>query len=111
MIRKLLLVGVLLAFAGTAHAQLVDPHGWSGVPGEVPPGLPQALGAQPTYHGNLSANPFDPNSTSNPYGRYGSPLSPDSINNPYGRYGSPYSPDSPNNPYGHGLPLGGEDNR
>ena len=63
-----------------------------------------------TYHGNLSAvNPFDPNSTSNPYGRYGSPLSPDSMNSPYGRYGSPYSPDSPNNPYlGHGLPLGGE---
>jgi hypothetical protein len=113
MIRKLLLVGMLLAFAGTAHAQgaFGDPNAWSGVPGEVPPALQERLQPGSTYHGNLSANPFDPNSTSNPYGRYGSPLSPDSINNPYGRYGSPYSPDSPNNPYGHGLPLGGENDR
>lgn len=111
MIRKLLLIGMLLAFAGAAHAQqLSDPHAWSGVPGEVPPVL-EPLGAQPSYYGNLSANHYDPNSTSNPYGRYGRPYSPDSINNPYGRYGSPYSPDSPNNPYGRGLPLGREDNR
>jgi len=51
------------------------------------------------YLGRLSANPYAPDSTSNPYGRYGSPYSPDSINNPYGRYGSPYSPYSANNPY------------
>jgi hypothetical protein len=38
----------------------------------------------------LSANPYDPNSTSNPYGRYGSPYSADSINNPYGA-GNPYA--------------------
>ena len=36
------------------------------------------------YRGRLSNNPYDPDSTSNPYGRYGSPYSPDSINNPYG---------------------------
>jgi len=41
------------------------------------------------YHGNLSTNPYDPNSTSNPYGRYGSPYSPDSLNNPCGA-GNPY---------------------
>jgi len=51
------------------------------------------------YLGNVNSNPYDPNSISNPYGRYGSPYSPDSINNPYGQYGSPYSPNSVNNPY------------
>ncbi|SOD42715.1 hypothetical protein [Nitrosovibrio sp. Nv4] len=45
------------------------------------------------YLGNLSSNPYDPDSTSNPYGRYGSEYSQDSINNPYGQYGSPYSQD------------------
>jgi hypothetical protein len=58
-----------------------------------------ATAAQAQYLGNLSANRYDPNSTSNPYGRYGNPYSPDSINNPYGRYGSPYSNESVNNPY------------
>ncbi|GAB1718883.1 MAG: hypothetical protein NTAFB09_06140 [Nitrosospira sp.] len=57
------------------------------------------------YLGNLSSNPHDPDSTSNPYGRYGSKYSPDSINNPYGRYGSKYSPDSPNNPYAANPPA------
>ncbi len=57
------------------------------------------------YLGNLSANPYDQNSTSNPYGQYGSPYSNDSINNPYGKYGSPYSNDSSNNPYATGSPI------
>ena len=35
------------------------------------------------YLSNLSTNKYDPNSTSNPYGQYGSQYSPDSINNPY----------------------------
>jgi len=47
--------------------------------------------------GNLSANPYAPNSTSNPYGA-GNPYDPNSIKNPYGRYGSPYSPNSVINP-------------
>lgn len=51
-----------------------------------------------TYFGELSANQFDPNSTSNPYGKYGQ-FSPTSINNPNGQYGSPYSTESVNNPY------------
>lgn len=54
------------------------------------------------YLGNLSNNQWDRNSTSNPWGRYGSQYSPDSINNPYGRYGSRYSSDSPNNPQARG---------
>jgi hypothetical protein len=61
---------------------------------------------QGNYRGKLSANPYDPDSTSNPYGRYGSPFSPDSINNPYGA-GSPYSPSSPTNLYGRGLRIEG----
>lgn len=54
------------------------------------------------YRGNANSNRFDPNSTSNPYGRYGSQYSPDSINNPYGA-GSRYNQDSPTNPFGQGL--------
>ena len=51
-------------------------------------------------------NPYDPDSTSNPYGRYGSPFSPDWIHNPFGA-GNPYSPSSPTNPYGRGLRIEG----
>lgn len=51
------------------------------------------------YLGNLNNNTLDPNSVSNPMGRYGSTLSPDSINNRMGRYGSPLSPSSVNNPF------------
>jgi hypothetical protein len=58
-----------------------------------------------TYLGKLSANPYDPDSISNPYGRYGSPYSSTSINNPYSTYGSPYSPKSPNNPYATDAPV------
>jgi hypothetical protein len=57
------------------------------------------------YLGNLSTNQYDPNSVSNPYGRYGSEYSADSINNPYGQYGSRYSNDSPNNPYATNPPA------
>ena len=57
------------------------------------------------YLGNLSNNPYDPDSVSNPYGRYGSQYSPDSINNKFGTYGSPYSNSSPNNPYATQAPI------
>jgi hypothetical protein len=42
----------------------------------------------------LSANPYDPDSTGNQFGRYGSPFSPDSMNNEFGA-GSPFRYDSP----------------
>jgi len=58
-----------------------------------------------TFLGDLSTNPYDPNSVNNPYGKYGSPYSPLSIKNPYSLYGSPYSPLSPNNPYAVGGPI------
>ena len=65
---------------------------------------PKLISGDGKYLGNLSANPYDPNSTSNPYGEYGSEYAPDSINNPYGKYGSEYSNDSPNNPYATSAP-------
>jgi hypothetical protein len=57
-----------------------------------------------TYLGNLSANRFDPNSISNPYGA-GSPYKPNGVNNPYSTYGSPFSPKSATNPYATQPPL------
>ena len=56
--------------------------------------------------GYKSANPFDPDSTSNQFGRYGSPSSPESLNNPYG-VGSPFRSDSPSNSYGKGWRIEG----
>ncbi len=56
------------------------------------------------YLGQLSANPYAPDSTGNPYGQYGSAYAPSSINNPYGPNGSPYSPTSVNNPYATEAP-------
>jgi hypothetical protein len=53
--------------------------------------------------GNFSANPYDPRSTSNPYGA-GSRYNSNSINNPYGTYGSPYSNKSATNPYATDAP-------
>ena len=65
--------------------------------------------AHAEYLGRLSNNPYLPDSTSNPYGRYGSRYSPDSINNPYGRYGSQYSNESVTNPYATNPPSIGSD--
>ena len=56
------------------------------------------------YIGKLSANPYNPDSTSNEYGQYGSEYSGNSINNPYSRYGSEYSNDSATNPYATNAP-------
>jgi hypothetical protein len=60
---------------------------------------PRIIAPDGTYLGQLSANPYAPDSTANPYGQYGSPYAPNSINNPYGPNGSPYSPTSARNPY------------
>lgn len=58
---------------------------------------------QGKYLGNLSANPFAPNSSSNAVG-FGSPVNPDSLYNPVGRYGSSVSNQSPNNPLATDAP-------
>ena len=65
--------------------------------------------ASAEYLGRLSSNPYLADSTSNPYGRYGSPYSPDSINNPWGRYGSRWSNESVHNPYATNPPAIGSD--
>jgi hypothetical protein len=57
------------------------------------------------YLGSLSANRYDANSVSNPYGQYGSRYSPTSINNPYSVYGSAYSPQGVRNPYAVSAPV------
>ena len=57
------------------------------------------------YLGNLSTNQNDPDSVSNPHGRYGSKDSEDSINNQNGKYGSSQSNDSMNNPYATNAPI------
>ena len=62
-------------------------------------GSPAIIAPDGRFLGNYNANPYDPNSIANPYGRYGSPYAPNGINNPYSRYGSPYSPYSVTNPY------------
>jgi hypothetical protein len=80
--RMLLAVIVLVSLAGAVEAQ-----------------APIIIGPNGLYLGTLSANPYDPNSVANPYGRFGSRFSPDSINNPYGQWGSPYSPNSVTNPF------------
>ena len=75
-------------------------------------GPPRLYGDAGEYLGNLSANRYDLNSTSNPYGTYGSEYSPQSINNPYGQYGSPYSSSGATNPYTNGGPrIFGSDGR
>lgn len=55
------------------------------------------------YIGNLSSNPYDPNSTTNQYGA-GIQYDSNSINNPYGQYGSKYSNQSATNPYATDAP-------
>jgi hypothetical protein len=57
------------------------------------------------YLGELSANPYLPDSTSNQFGIYGSPYSYQSIHNEFGPYGSPYSPRSVTSPFAVDTPL------
>jgi len=44
---------------------------------------PRPYDQQGHYRGKLSVNPYDPDSVSNPYGRYGRPYSSESLNNLY----------------------------
>ncbi len=74
--------GAVMALFGAAHA------------GEHPGKLPGK------FLGNLSANPFAPQSTAAPGQRH----LPDSVTNPYGRYGSPHSADAATNAAAHDAP-------
>lgn len=82
-----------------------NPYAATSVSNPYATSAPKIIAADGQYLGRLSANPCDPDSISNPYGKYGSPYSPTSINNPYSQYGSPYSPISPNNPYATQAPI------
>ena len=53
--------------------------------------------------GNLSANPFDSESSSTLFGK-GSPFAPNGINNPFSPYGSPFSNQSATNPFATDAP-------
>ncbi len=53
--------------------------------------------------GELSANPYQQNSTANSYGA-GSPFAPDGINNLFSPYGSPFSNQSARNPFATDAP-------
>jgi hypothetical protein len=87
-------------FGTVAFFAIADPYTMS---------APRLYSSDGNYLGRLSANPYDPDSVSNPYGRFGSPYSPTSINNPYSPYGSPYSGISATNPYATETPqiIGG----
>jgi hypothetical protein len=66
------------------------------------------LAAGPTgaeeYLGRLGGSGYAPDSTSNPYGRYGSRFGAHSIQNPYGRWGNRFSPEGVRNPHTMGGP-------
>jgi hypothetical protein len=53
--------------------------------------------------GELSANPFNHESTSNPFG-VGGPFKSDGLNNPFSLYGSPFSYQSATNPFATDAP-------
>lgn len=64
------------------------------------------LCASPTcaeYPGELSANPYAPDSTANPSGA-GSLFKPDGVNNPYHPYDSPFTNQSATNPFATEVP-------
>jgi len=64
---------------------------------------PRIYATDGTYLGKLSCNPYDPESISNPFGRYGNPYG-NTLMNPYSSYGSPYSSKSWTNPYTNDAP-------
>jgi hypothetical protein len=68
---------------------------------------PRLYDGQGHYRGRSSANPYDPDSISNPHGRFGNPFSSESIHNPFGA-GNPWRADSPTNPWGTGWKILGE---
>ena len=103
--RILITLGVLVATASynPAHGQDLGQL-YQSATNPYATDAPKLYDEEGNYRGKLSANPYDPESVSNPYGRYGSEHSADSINNPYGA-GNEYRSDSPRNPYGVGMKI------
>lgn len=114
--KKVLIFAVMVMASGSCFAQdgryTTNPY----VPGGTmaPQGYDNPYGnssnsakiydSEGNFRGNVNSNQYDPDSISNPYGRYGSQYSSDSIKNPYGA-GGRYNSDSPYNPYGQGMAL------
>jgi hypothetical protein len=65
--------------------------------------LPLPLSVHAEVLGELSANPFNLDSTSNPFGA-GSPFKPDGVNNTFSPYGNPFSNHSATNPFATDAP-------
>ena len=106
--KSLFLVFMFLSVAAVASAQSLYYPRVPAIPAPTlvaPVGPPAVIAADGTYLGRLSSNQFDPQSISNPFGKYGSEFSPTSINNPFGKYGSEFSPLSPNNPFATSPPI------
>lgn len=62
----------------------VSPYSWRN---SLTRSAPRLYNSRGEYRGRLSTNELDPESISNPLGRYGSEVSPNSVNSPYG-YGN-----------------------
>lgn len=86
--KSLILSAGLLVVAGSAQAACYS--GYCSQNSVNPYSNPGIVSSDGSYHGRFNGNRYDPDSISNPYGRYGSRYSADSLNNPYGA-GSRYS--------------------
>lgn len=96
----------LVLIAGQAQADDVYMHmalDLPGVPFNQIDQRDQTNQIDQNYLGNLSANPFDYDSTANQFGK-GSPFAPNGINNPFSPYGSPFSNKSATNPFATDAP-------
>lgn len=91
MIKYVLIAAAAFAFTTSAVAQ-GNPYSNQSPNNPYATDAPRIYDSQGNYRGRLSTNPYEADSTSNPYGRYGSPYSPDSINNPYATGSSPKQP-------------------
>jgi hypothetical protein len=65
--------------------------------------LPLPISVNAKDLGELSANPYQQNSTANLYGA-GSPFAPNGINNAFSPYGSQFSNQSATNPFATDAP-------
>jgi hypothetical protein len=85
-----------------SSTRLRGPQAFASGPSVYPGGLGHETN-RGTYLGQLSANRFTTDSTSNPFGA-GSRFNPDGVNNRLGTYGSELSPYSVRNPFATDAP-------
>lgn len=78
----LLSASLLVATAGAGQAACYSGYCSQGYVN--PYSNPGIVSSDGSYRGRFNNNRYDPDSISNPYGRYGSRYSSDSLNNPYG---------------------------